>query len=741
MRGLRLLDASSDPNLDAICRIAAHTFAVPIATVTFVGARAVRLKARIGIDARVLPRDATICNHALAQGGAAAFVIRDLPADPRFRDLAMVRGEPGARFYAGVPIALGDGSPVGTLAILDTVARPDFSQSEVRVLEDLASIVQAHLRLHEATVAGQAEAEARLRSQGRVLAEREARLAEAGKVQRAAEEATQVGHWRIDAATRGVFWSAGIARIFGRNLADHVVGIADHVAFYHPEDRAKVARCIEEGLANDEESGDRAYEHRSRLIRPDGETRIVKVRGAVQRDAEGRVEATVGICIDVTEAARAEAQARETTALLRATLENIDQGLVMVRADGRICVHNRRLAELLDLPDAVLAGEPTFAALRRHQLARSEFVGVEPALGAALGALAIEAEPHLYTYTRPDGRIVEVATMPLDGGGAVQTCTDVTARRRAERLIGESEERHRVFAESLPQMVWTRRYSDGEATYTNEQFRTFYGPIGPSAEARIARYHPDDAARILAAWDEARAGASSAKVLGRLRRQDGVYRWHKIVVTALQRDGRFAEWLATALDIDDLMNAREELENKTQLLDLAQNAAGAGLWQWNMAEGTLWVSRAGAALLGLPIGADDAAGITLPLEDVHAAVVMSDVGDLDAEVRRGIETRAPVVLQFRAKAGNGRYRWIQSFGQVVFDTLTDQPVRMVGLHLDITEQKDAACHIEHDAKHDALTGLPNRSLFRATLDASLVRVRTEGGSLAVMCLDLDRFKR
>ena len=52
LRGLRLLDASSDPNLDAICRIAAHTFGVPIATVTFIGARAARLGMRASQGAR-----------------------------------------------------------------------------------------------------------------------------------------------------------------------------------------------------------------------------------------------------------------------------------------------------------------------------------------------------------------------------------------------------------------------------------------------------------------------------------------------------------------------------------------------------------------------------------------------------------------------------------------------------------------------------------------------------------------
>ncbi|WP_424933184.1 putative bifunctional diguanylate cyclase/phosphodiesterase [Amaricoccus macauensis] len=58
---------------------------------------------------------------------------------------------------------------------------------------------------------------------------------------------------------------------------------------------------------------------------------------------------------------------------------------------------------------------------------------------------------------------------------------------------------------------------------------------------------------------------------------------------------------------------------------------------------------------------------------------------------------------------------------------------------DITEQRLAEARIEHLAHHDNLTGLPNRITFRATLDRELARVE-RGAKLAVLCLDLDRFK-
>jgi diguanylate cyclase (GGDEF)-like protein len=63
----------------------------------------------------------------------------------------------------------------------------------------------------------------------------------------------------------------------------------------------------------------------------------------------------------------------------------------------------------------------------------------------------------------------------------------------------------------------------------------------------------------------------------------------------------------------------------------------------------------------------------------------------------------------------------------------------IGTHEDITEMRRAEAQIRHMARHDALTGLPNRLLFKERIEEALARV-PRGESLAVLSLDLDRFK-
>src|SRR5262249_52338515 len=61
-------------------------------------------------------------------------------------------------------------------------------------------------------------------------------------------------------------------------------------------------------------------------------------------------------------------------------------------------------------------------------------------------------------------------------------------------------------------------------------------------------------------------------------------------------------------------------------------------------------------------------------------------------------------------------------------------------HEDVTERRRVAARIEHMARHDALTDLPNRVLFKERLDEAAARAQG-GHMIAVHCLDLDRFKQ
>ncbi len=284
---------------------------------------------------------------------------------------------------------------------------------------------------------------------------------------------------------------------------------------------------------------------------------------------------------------------------------------------------------------------------------------------------------------------------------------DVTERRRAEDEVRRSELRYRGLAETLPILIWTMRVGDGQATYANAQFQAYYGPIGSDRAQRLARNHPDDAAAMEAAWTRAVATGEGFSGQWRIRRHDGVYRWHKVSLVPIRldpADGAVLEWLGTALDVDDIVTARLAVEEARGLLGIALDAAEAGTWDWDMRTGLANLSPESARMHGLP---ETGLTHTITAADWTGLLHSEDVGDVWNEIRRAVETSTPYAAEFRV--GD---RWLYARGRTVFGP-EGQPQRMVGLHLDITERKAAEA-----------------ALRTATRDAEAARAEAERASAA-----------
>jgi diguanylate cyclase (GGDEF)-like protein/PAS domain S-box-containing protein len=95
-------------------------------------------------------------------------------------------------------------------------------------------------------------------------------------------------------------------------------------------------------------------------------------------------------------------------------------------------------------------------------------------------------------------------------------------------------------------------------------------------------------------------------------------------------------------------------------------------------------------------------------------------------------------VSLRLRAADGGYRHVE----VIADNLLADPdIDGILLNLrDVTERRALEDQIRHQAFHDSLTGLPNRSLFDDRLNQALVRLRRHGDRIAVIFIDLDDFK-
>lgn len=162
---LQVLDTQPEPALDAIARLAARIAEAPVGVISLVDTYRQWFKARVGVDVQTTSRSVSFCAHAVVNDGLLE--VEDATLDPRFADSPLVRGDPGIRFYAGMPLVMPGGEVVGTLCVIDR--RPRRLGATAReALAVLARSVTDELELRqrvgelEEEVARRHEAEARI---------------------------------------------------------------------------------------------------------------------------------------------------------------------------------------------------------------------------------------------------------------------------------------------------------------------------------------------------------------------------------------------------------------------------------------------------------------------------------------------------------------------------------------------------------------------------------------------------
>ena len=366
---------------------------------------------------------------------------------------------------------------------------------------------------------------------------------------------------------------------------------------------------------------------------------------------------------------------------------------------------------------------------------------------AAVEMVVAEAIAHrrsfevTYRITRKDGSVAWVAEKGQAIHGASGSpiflegvISDVSGRRQADQLERTMVSRWRTTLDTIPQMVWTMSAEGGDEFY-NKRWLEFTGRAvgGPNGVDRLELVHPDDRSEAAARWQASFAEGLNYEAQYRLRHVSGEYRW-VLSRGCLEKDGNGAplRWYGTCTEVHDQVLAREALSASEEINRSIVAASPDCICLLDRDGKLRFMNEASRVAIGC---------------DRTDGLIGSPLGDLIPFKARG-PARLALDNARHGRTGHfsasqpvaGGVRW---WDVIVAPIMPDngEVSGIITIARDMTHQKTAEERIRWAANHDALTGLPNRTLFQKALDDALVKAESSRGNFTVLMLDLDEFKR
>jgi PAS domain S-box-containing protein len=320
---------------------------------------------------------------------------------------------------------------------------------------------------------------------------------------------------------------------------------------------------------------------------------------------------------------------------------------------------------------------------------------------------------------------VDALTRFAEYAGAVIGASE---SRATEHALRESEQRFRLLADFIPQLVWSAG-ADGDCDFLNRRWAEYTG-IATEEQLGVRwleRVHPDDRPALMDAWRSAVEGDGTFSAEFRIRRHDGLFRRFDARGVAMRdATGAAVRWFGSNTDVEEARASAAADRASEAQLRAALDAGRMGAWTLDVRRGMLHVDANVRALF--EIGGD------VPDIDVRDALRGRIVDEDRADVRRAFARAlsgeaSDYHAEYRMTRADGETRWVQSRGRVTRGG--DGTPRMVtGVLVDVTDARRAGERQLRSQKLEALGTLAGgiahdfNNLLQV-VGGSIAMVRTE----------------
>ncbi len=347
-------------------------------------------------------------------------------------------------------------------------------------------------------------------------------------------------------------------------------------------------------------------------------------------------------------------------------------------------------------------------------------------------ALAKEREAALASANR-QGRVLMLlgaaTLLTLATFFVVQRRNNARLKRVLEQLR-EKELKYRTLADNASDLV-IRMREDGTRLYVSPSAQEMLG-TDPNAMLLQTweQVHPDDLPAMKAAIARLAGEGGATTILHRARHAQGQYVWIEALARRITGPDGGVEIVFAGRDVSTRVRAEQALESAQARLRAVTDNIPALIAHVDSQERYSFLNAHGHRLFGQP----DHTAVGRTVREVRGEAIYSEIKEHMAAALRGER----VTFEGQSTIAGRTYSYQSNY---VPDIRPDGKQNgFFAFTFDITQLKDAESRLEQMARFDALTGLANRRYFDERLAATISRCRRQGSPLAVLYLDIDRFK-
>jgi PAS domain S-box-containing protein len=405
------------------------------------------------------------------------------------------------------------------------------------------------------------------------------------------------------------------------------------------------------------------------------------------------------IATDITQRKQTEVELSKSVSLLHATLEATADGILVVDQEGRIAGFNQNFIQIWQIPEAIIASRDDSQTL---QTVLGQLQEPQQFLDKVKELYAHPDQESFDILEFLDGRVFERYSKPQRLGnetiGRVWSFRDITTRRQTEQALREKEMRFRMifhnaavgisvidrtggFIESNSKLLDMLGYSREEMTQLTS-FNITY---------------PDDLDRSREKALQMVAGLiDSYHLEKRYVRKDGSVFWGDLYVTP-QRDpnGNIVDFTGIIIDITERKRAEEALRQSEERFDLAMRGSNDGVWDFNLETNEVYYSPRWKSMLGYAEHE-----VRNHVDEFNRLVHPDDRAMVWEKITAYLEKQIPTYeVTFRMQHKEGHWVWILTRGMAIWNE-QGKPYRMVGIHTDLTAQKQAEDSLRESEVHN-----------------------------------------